>query len=148
MLTEEEKARRKEESQKKAWKQLTKVYLVIGVIFFLLFFARTIWGPIGVNIPYSKGERKVQIVKIALKGLFWKTWEIQGIMAPGHGIAITYIWDFSIDNMDPQRDELLRKMNNAYANGSTVNIKYEQKAGSVPWRSKTTYFAKEIEIVE
>ena len=148
MLTEEEKARNREAYRNKTRKQQKKVWLILGGVFFLLFFGRTIWGTIGINIPYSEGERKVQIVKITSRGLLWKTWEIEGIMAPGHGIATTYVWDFSIDNINPAKNELLQKLNDAYAGGRTVNIRYKQMAGCVPWRSKTTYFAKEIIIMQ
>jgi hypothetical protein len=147
MLTEEEKAKKKEEYRERMKRRGKIIWFVFGGFFFFLIFGRVLWGPIGVNILYSEGERKVQIVKIASRGLIWKTWEIQGIMAPGHGIATTYVWSFSIDNADPRKNELLQKINNAYDAGRTVNIRYEQKAGSVPWRSKTTYFAKEIDVI-
>ncbi len=148
MLTEEEKTKKREVYHNRMKKQNKIAWLVLGTFFFLIFFGRALWGPIGVNIQYSEGERKVQIVKIASRGLIWKTWEVQGIMAPGHGIATTYVWNFSIDNMAPNREELLQKINSAYANGKTVNIIYEQKAGSVPWRSKTTYLVKDVTVIE
>lgn len=148
MLTEEEKAKNREAYRRKTQRQQKIFWIIFGGFFCLLFFGRLIWGPVGVNIPYGEGERKVQIVKISYRGLIWKTWEIEGIMAPGHGIATTYVWDFSIDNVDPKKEELLQRINSAYAFGKTVNVKYEQKAGSVPWRSKTTYFAKDINVIE
>ena len=148
MLTGEQKAKYREMNRERSKKYVKIIWVGFGLFFFATFFGRTVWGPIGVHIQYSEGERKVQIVKVTTKGLFWKTYELEGIIAPGRGIATTYVWDFSIDNADPHKDELFQKINNAFQNGITVKVKYDQRAGSVPWRSKTTYFAKEVTVIE
>lgn len=144
MLTEEEKARNREANRIRQEKLNRNIWIIVGLFLFLCFFGRFFWGMIGVNIPFSTGERKVQIVKIASRGLIWKTWEVEGIMAPGHGIATTYVWDFSIDNFDQKKNYLLQELTDAYKLGKTVSVKYEQMAGSVPWRGKTNYFAKDV----
>ncbi len=148
MLSEEEKARKQEVYRNRIKKQKRMSWIIIGTIFFFIFFGRIIWGPIGINISYSEGERKIQVVKITSKGLIWKTWEIEGIIAPGGNVVTTYVWNFSIDNKDPRKEELLQKLENAFDNGSTIRIQYEQRAGSVPWRSKTTYWVKNITMIE
>ncbi len=102
-----------------------------------------IWGPIGVNIDYSEGERTAKIIKISEKGLIWKSWEIEAVLVQ-EGFAVTYIWPASVDNKDPNKNELLQELNNAFETGRTVKIKYEEKAGYVPWRSKTKYFIRDL----
>lgn len=143
MLTEAEKQHNREAYREKMKKRAKKVWIVLGIIFFLLIFGRSIWGAVGVNIHYSDGERTVKIIKLAEKGLIWKTWEAEGVLTQGN-FAVTYIWSFSIDNWDPNREKLLNDVRTAFENGQTVKIKYDQRAGSVPWRSGTTYFVKEI----
>lgn len=111
--------------------------------FFLLIFGKFIWGIIGVNISYSEGERIVKIIKLAEKGLIWKTREVEGVLSQGN-FAVTYVWAFSVDNWDPNKEKLVNGIRTAFENDQTVKIKYDQRAGSVPWRSGTTYFVKEL----
>lgn len=106
------------------------------------------WGIIGVHMRYSDGERKIKLVKVANKGLIWQTFEMEGIVAAGPGIATTYIWDFSIDNDDPDKEAMLREINHAFESGKTIRVRYEQRAGSVPWRSETNYWLKEVTYLE
>lgn len=143
MLTEEEKQHNREEYRKRMKKRVKKVWIILGILFFLLIFGRSIWGIIGVNIHYSDGERTVKIIKLAERGLIWKTWEIEGVLAQ-EGFAVTYVWSFSVDNWDPDKAQLINYIRTAFENGQTVKVKYDQRAGSVPWRSETTYFVKEV----
>jgi hypothetical protein len=148
MLSEEEKARNRENYRHKMKKQNKKTVLIILAIPVALVVLRFIWGMIAVNMLYSHGERKVQIVKIATRGFGWKSYEIEGIIAPGKGISTTYVWDFSLDNRNPRKEELFAKLNQAFEEGKTVRIKYDQMGGSVPWRSATTYWATDVEEIQ
>ena len=109
----------------------------------LAFLVKPIWGLIGVNIQYGDGERVVKIIQLSEKGLFWKTWEAEGVLTQGN-VSVTYIWRFSVDDWDPNKEKLVNDLKRAFESGETVKIKYDQRAGMVPWRSHTTYFAKEI----
>jgi hypothetical protein len=140
---EQEKQRNREEYRKKMKKRAKKAWTVLGIIFFLLIFWGSIWGVIGVNIHYSDGERTVKIIKLSEKGFIWKTWEGEGVLAQ-EGFAVTYIWSFSVDNWDPNKQQLINDIKTAFETGQTVKIKYDQRAGSVPWRSETAYFVKEV----
>ncbi|MEI6660243.1 MAG: hypothetical protein WCK91_02365 [bacterium] len=82
-------------------------------------------------------------MELSEKGLIWKTWEAEGVLTQGN-FSVTYIWSFSVDNQDPNKEKLVNDIKTAFENGQTVKIHYDQRAGSVPWRSGTTYFAKEI----
>ena len=143
MSTEEEKQLKREQYRKKMKKRYKKAWIVSGILFFLLIFGRSIWGVIGSNIHYSDGERTVKVIKLAEKGLIWKTWEGEGVLAQ-EGFAVTYVWSFSVDNWDPNKTKLINDIKTALETGQTVKIRYDQRAGSVPWRSGTTYFVKEI----
>ena len=143
MTTEEEKQRNREEYRKKMKSKAKKTWIILGVVVFLLIFGRSIWGIIGVNIPYSEGERTVKVIKLSERGLIWKTWEAEGVLTQGN-FAVTYIWTFSVDDWDPNKEKLVNDIKTAFENGQTVKIRYDQRAGSVPWRSSTPYFVKEI----
>lgn len=143
MTTEEEKKRNQEEYRKKMRSSAKKTWIVLGIILLLVIFGRSIWGIVGVNIPYGDGERTVKVIKLSKKGLIWKTWEVEGVLTQGN-FAVTYVWSFSVDNWDSGKDKLVNDIRAAFENGQTVKVKYEQRAGSVPWRSGTTYFVKEV----
>lgn len=142
-LTEEQKQINREEYRKKTKSRAKKTWIIIGIIFFLLIFSRSIWGLIGVHIPYSDGERSINVIKVSEKGLIWKTWEGEGVLSQ-KGFSVTYVWSFSIDYNDPNKEQLLQKLQAAFETGQTVKVKYKQMAGTVPWRGKTSYFIKEI----
>ncbi|HLC78628.1 MAG TPA: hypothetical protein VJH92_05890 [Candidatus Nanoarchaeia archaeon] len=147
MLTEDQKQRNREDYKKKRKKQAVIVWVILGLLFFLLFFGKYIWGIVGFYIPYSEGERVGTIVKLSNKGLIWKTWEGEMVVRRGY-ISYGDFWRFSIDNNDPQKDELVSDVWDAFNNGYTVQISYEQKAGIHVWRGKTAYLIKEVKIVE
>lgn len=124
------------------WIFMAVVLLIIPIGKFVLI--PYVWGPIGVNILYSSGERVGKIIKIADRGLIWKTTEAEMVLSQG-GFSVTYIWDFSVDNKAPNKNIIKDELQKAFDSGVSVKIKYDQMAGSVPWRSKTTYLIKDIE---
>lgn len=126
------------------WWQFSLI-LILVVVGIPLFFAsaRFLWGFVGVNIDVGTGDRVAKIIKVSEKGWIWKTWEGEAVLTQGDLVA-TYVWSFSIDNDDPIRDELVNKMRQAFESGEVVKIHYNERAGFVPWRSKTSYFLKEI----
>lgn len=142
-LTEEQKQKNREEYRIKAKKKNRITWIGLGVIIFLLILGKSLWGLIGVYIPYSEGERSVVVIKVADKGLIWKTFEGEAVLSQ-KGFSVTYVWNFSIDNSDPDKEKLLQQLQAAFETGQTVKIKYQQMAGAVPWRGKTSYFIKEI----
>jgi len=143
MTTEEQKEIKKQANRERMKKNAKKIKISILIILLLIPFGKSIQGVVGVNLRYSEGERIVKIIRLSNKGLIWKTWEAEGVLTQGN-FAVTYVWEFSIDNQDPNRDILLEKLSNAFENGLTVKINYDQRAGNVPWRSKTPYFVREI----
>ncbi len=151
MPSEEQKKKQKEEYRKKKRKRDVRAAIIVGAVLLLLIFGRFIlpfvWGPIGVNIDYSRGERTAMIIKISEKGLIWKTLEAEAVLSQ-KGFAVTYIWPFSIDNADPNKGVLLEKLSRAFESGEVIKIDYVEKAGYVPWRSKTRYLVTDIRFSE
>lgn len=143
MLSEKEKKHNREAYREKKKKMTRKTLVILGVIIILLIFGERLWGLIGVNISYSGGVRSVRILKISERGFIWKTWEIEGILAQGNS-STPYRWEFSIDNWDPNKEQILNDIKNAFSTGKMVQVHYNQRAGSVPWRSGTTYFVKQV----
>ncbi|MDD5178122.1 MAG: hypothetical protein PHT54_02475 [Candidatus Nanoarchaeia archaeon] len=146
-LREREKQKNREEYQKKVKIKNKKTWITFIIIFLVIILifpvGKFIGGLVGVHISYSDGERSINVIKIAEKGLIWRTVEAEGVLSQ-NGFSVTYVWDFSIDNNDPNKEELLKELQRAFETGQTVKVKYEQMAGTVPWRGKTTYFIKEI----
>jgi len=144
MLSEEEKAKKREKYKAKQSKW-NKIFWIGFILFwFLIFFGWFLWGIIGVNIDYSSGERVGRIIKFSEKGLIWKTWEMEMVMAQDGGFMTTYVWEFSVDRYDVNQANLTQELYDAFYYGSLVRVKYEQKAGHVPWRGDTSYFVKEV----
>lgn len=124
-------------SKKKPSKRKARLFIL------LLFLILIGWKIIGVHIPYSDGERASLVVKLSQKGIFWKTWEGEAALYQG-GFAATYVWPFSIDSADPNKEEILRKLQYAFQQGIPVKLKYEQMLSTVPWRGQTSYFVKDV----
>ena len=146
MLKEAQKAMNRKRYRQKLKKSVRRIWIIWGTILFLLFFGKNIWGLIGVYIPYGVGERIGTIVKVSEKGLLWKTTEIDMVVR-SETISYGDFWKFSIDQNDPNKDKLVQELSRAFENQDLVRVKYEQKAGSVPWRGKTSYFVKKIVFV-
>ena len=136
--------KKKTKNNLKIWSSV--FIMLIGV--FLIFVVgipllQMLWGTIGVHIDYSEGERVGTIVKFSEKGLIWKTWEGDMVVRSGY-ISYGDFWQFSIDNSDPNKEKLVEAIWDAFKTGQTVQVRYGQKAGAVPWRGKTSYFIKEV----
>lgn len=142
-LTEEQKQKSREEYRAKIKRKDKIIWIIFGAAVFLFISGKFLWGVIGVNIPYSEGERSAIVIKVSDKGLIWKTFEGEAVLSQ-KGFAVTYVWNFSIDGSDPNKQKLLQELRTAFETGQTVKIKYRQMAGAVPWRGKTSYFIKEI----
>ncbi len=138
---------REEAAKKNEWLKLFWLILFfvvfIGGISFIVPAGKMVWGVVGVHIPYSEGERSVNVIKVSEKGWIWKTWEIETVLSQ-QGFSVTYVWEASIDNQDPNKEKILQDINAAFETGQTVKVRYEQKGGSVPWRSGTPCWIKEV----
>ncbi|MBI4896109.1 MAG: hypothetical protein HY832_01010 [Candidatus Aenigmarchaeota archaeon] len=150
MLTEEEKQKRREEYKEKNKKTERKLVFILGFFIVALiagpYILPFIWGPVGVNILYSDGERVGMVIKLSQKGLIWKTWEGEMVLSQ-QGFAVTYVWPFSVDDQYPNKQVIISQLQQALDEGKLIKIQYEERAGYVPWRSKTSYFIKSIEFL-
>ncbi|OGK21260.1 hypothetical protein A3C23_01980 [Candidatus Roizmanbacteria bacterium RIFCSPHIGHO2_02_FULL_37_13b] len=134
MLSDVEKQHNRESYRKRMALRDKKLIIFLLALPLLIFSGRFMWGVIGVNIPYSEGERTVKIIKVAKTGVFWKTWEAEGVLTQDN-FAVTYLWKFSVDNNEVDKEKLINEIKTAFENGQTVKIRYDQRVGSVPWRS-------------
>lgn len=81
--------------------------------------------------------------KISEKGCICKTWEGEAVLTQGDVVA-TYVWAFSIDEHDPNKEALVAEVRQAFESSKIVKIHYNERAGHVPWRSKASYFLQDI----
>lgn len=122
------------------------VAAILILLVFTLSFGPYVLGIIAPNFIYSEGDRVGQVTKLSKKGLIWKTWEASmGLTQSGSYVEH---WNFSIDNGDPQRDILFKKVTESYNSGDIVKVHYIQHLGIIPWRGKTSYHIQNIETVQ
>ena len=125
--------------------ELIKAGIVLLSITALFVTASFLKNSIGFFMVYSEGDRVGQVVKLSEKGILWKTWE-GGMGLTQSGAYVEY-WEFSIDSNDPNKDQLVNKLQEAYKKGSFVRIHYLERYGHFPWRSGTNYWVKDVVIL-
>ena len=103
---------------------------------------------------YSSGDRVGTVNKFSEKGLFSKTWEGQmllgGLKQTGEGYEAN-IFSFSIDKYSKHgenKDDLVSKITECLNSGKRCKLHYEEEIISSPFRSDTSYFITEVEILE
>jgi hypothetical protein len=105
------------------------------------------------NWQISEGERTGMVNKVSTKGYFWKTWEgqmaLEGIVSGSTSMGAN-IWDFSIDQQSrhgENKEELIKKLQDAINSGEKVKIRYLEMAKTWPWRSGTDHLIQGIDYV-
>jgi hypothetical protein len=124
------------------WKSaLVAMMIPIGLIVVIVNFKYPL-GLIGFNYEYSEGVRVGRVVKVSERGVIWKTFEVSlGVTQSG---AYIEKWDFSVDSADAGGEQLKQALLAAARSGQLVEVKYSQRIGALPWRSKTSYLAEEV----
>lgn len=126
---------------------LSFVWIIALILLFMIIFPllKFVWGLVGYHIDYSEGVRVGQVVKLSEKGYIWKTYEADlGVTQSG---AYLYSWSFSVDRDNPNKEEIIDFLTQAYNQGYLVRIQYTQKAGTLPWHGDTTYFVKQVDLL-
>ncbi|MEK7518235.1 MAG: hypothetical protein AAB583_06865 [Patescibacteria group bacterium] len=127
--------------------KITVIILIVFIVgpFFLIIFGPFLAGLIAFNYVYSEGDRTGQIVKLSNRGIIWKTLEGTLMLTQTGGYGPS--WNFSIDNQDPQKEQLLSDLVNARETGDVIKVHYEERIGTLPWRASTSYLVKDVEFL-
>lgn len=95
---------------------------------------------------YSEGTRAGVVIKISKKGYIFKTWEgqlnLQSFGAANPKNAFEEVFSFSIERGDTATYNLLQEVS---LTGERVNLHYEEKYASLPWKGETRYFVTAID---
>ncbi|WP_115462765.1 6-phosphogluconate dehydrogenase [Winogradskyella aurantiaca] len=131
------------ENEKPTFMQRLKKFfykILIGVVLLL---ALTIWV---CSWTYSEGTRAGQLIKVAKKGVIFKTFEgelnLGGLRMGDQVDALEgNIWSFSVI-----KEEVLDEVRKY--EGKRVKLLYKQRFKSMPWQAKTNYIVVGVEAID
>jgi len=132
----------------KAAKQVKK-FFVWMIVFILVCTAGTV--AFLMYASYGDGYRVGTILKLARKGVIFKTWEgelSQGFLesAPDVSAGVgTRIWYFTVDRGD---DEVIRQLDHAIEQNKKVKLYYEERYTILPWVGDTRQVVYKVEEIE
>lgn len=86
-------------------------------------------------VPYSKGVRSGELIKISNKGVLVKTWEGE----ISQGISGAQIFAFSVLDKDQEVIEKLREYQGQY-----VKLDYTERYATFFWLGDTKYFITDV----
>lgn len=87
-------------------------------------------------VPYSKGVRSGELIKISNKGITVKTWEGE----ISQGISGAQIFSFSVEDKNKKVIDDLQKYQGRY-----VKVHYKERFGTFFWLGDTKYFVTQVE---
>lgn len=87
-------------------------------------------------VPYSKGVRSGELIKISYKGVVIKTWEGE----ISQGISGAQIFSFSVEEKEKKVIDDLQKYQGRY-----VKITYKERYGTFSWLGDSKYFITKVE---
>lgn len=105
---------------------LSGILLLFALIYAFIYF-----------VPYSKGVRSGELIKISNKGVVFKTWEGE----ISQGISGAQIFQFSVLNRD---EEVINKLQEFQ--GQYVKLTYVERYATFFWLGDTQYFITQVEI--
>ena len=108
---------------------------ILAVILLLIFFASLAYYAFIYFVPYSKGVRSGELIKISNKGIVYKTWEGE----ISQGISGAQIFEFSVEDNKKVVIEKLKKLQGRY-----IKVAYVERFGSFFWLGDTKYFITEV----
>lgn len=88
------------------------------------------------NVPYSKGTRSGELIKISHKGYVVKTWEGE----ISQGISGAQIFKFSVED---NKHKIIQKLKDYQ--GSYVKVEYIERYRTFFWLGDTRYFITKVE---
>lgn len=108
--------------------------LIIGILIIIIAF--TLYFAFVFYVPYSKGVRSGELIKISHKGFVIKTWEGE----ISQGISGAQIFQFSVSGKKKEVIDKLKEYQGAY-----VKVNYEERYTTFFWWGDTKYFITEVE---
>ncbi len=87
-------------------------------------------------VPYSKGVRSGELIKISNKGVVFKTWEGE----ISQGVSGAQIFQFSVLTRD---EEVIQKLQEYQ--GQYVKLTYVERYATFLWLGDTKYFITKVE---
>jgi uncharacterized protein YxeA len=111
---------------------MKKILLKILAVIILLVIA---WFAFVYYVPYSKGTRSGELIKISQRGVIFKTWEGE----ISQGISGAQIFSFSILDKDQDIIDQLNEYQGKY-----VKLDYVERYGSFVFWGDTKYFITKV----
>jgi len=131
------------ENEKPTFMQRLKKFFLKILIGVVLLLALTIWV---CSWTYSEGTRAGRLIKIAKKGVVFKTNEgelnLGGLRMDAQDDALEgNIWSFSVI-----KEEVLAEIKKY--EGRRIKLLYKQRYKSMPWQAKTDYIVVGVEAID
>jgi len=110
---------------KKALYKILAVIIIIAIAWFAFIY----------YVPYSKGTRSGELIKVSNRGVVFKTWEGE----ISQGISGAQIFSFSVLDKDKKVIEDLKNFQ-----GNYVKVTYVERFASFVFWGDTKYFITEV----
>lgn len=95
---------------------------------------------------FSEGTRAGTVVKVSKRGTFFKTYEgqlnMESFGAVSQSKQLNEIFEFSIPK---DNDSIFSLLQEVALSGERVNVRYQEKYITVPWRGDTKYFVNGVD---
>lgn len=108
---------------------------ILALILVVIFALAALYYSVIYFVPYSKGVRSGELIKISNKGILCKTWEGE----ISQGISGAQIFSFSIERNEKKSIEKLQQLQGRY-----VKVTYIERYGSFFWLGDTKYFITNV----
>ncbi|MCP4485527.1 MAG: 6-phosphogluconate dehydrogenase [Flavobacteriaceae bacterium] len=112
---------------------MKKILYIILVVILLM---TIVWFSLIYYVPYSRGTRSGELIKVSNKGVIFKTWEGE----ISQGISGAQIFSFSILDKDKSVIEKLQDLQ-----GNYVKVSYVERYTSFVFWGDTKYFIVEVQ---
>lgn len=111
---------------KKALYKILVIIILIAIAWFAFIY----------YVPYSKGTRSGELIKVSNRGVFFKTWEGE----ISQGISGAQIFSFSVLDKDKKVIEDLKALQ-----GNYVKVAYIERYASFVFWGDTKYFITDVD---
>lgn len=98
----------------------------------------------------SRGDCRGSLTKFSNKGIMWKTWEgelIKGGLKQTMSGMQGNTWEFSVRQDNPNRDEIINQLQEAFDSDAIVHVKYKQRLWTWDWQGDTDYDIVSVKVL-
>jgi hypothetical protein len=121
-------------------KSFFKKVLLVVIVLALIGFSLVYWG------TYDSGLMAGKVLRISKRGMIFKTYEgklnLETFGALKGASPIAESFDFSVES---DNHEVVKMLEEAALSGERVNLHFEKRYMSFPWRGETKYFITQVE---